>query len=263
MNPVQQSESAGASKTHAGHGVIYNETLGLATTAREVPGNSAAHLVTRSTGEIVRARTESALAALPEPSVLVLDFAGTGIIDYSCADELVAKLISRLVGGEYGDRYIVLANINNEHRENIQVALERKELTTVGWSNTGGTRGRYLDLVSTADSAVATAVVSPDTSAKICGGQREPQGAGPGIRNAQFGIRNLFVLGSLNPHLRQALDLVMAASGITAKEIAKKLGIELNTAGTRLINIHKRRLVLRTERVLSVGGREFIYSPLL
>ncbi|HLA00301.1 MAG TPA: hypothetical protein VJZ24_01530, partial [Thermodesulfovibrionales bacterium] len=51
-----------------------------------------------------------------------------GVIDYSCADEIVAKLISRLLSGEYGDKYIVLTGLNENQKENIEVALERKEL---------------------------------------------------------------------------------------------------------------------------------------
>lgn len=242
MNSTPQKAPAAIEKTPVIQSRIHRETLCLAAAAREIPGNAAAHLVTRATGEAVRAKAEQALIAQSEPSVLVLDFAGAGIIDYSCADELVAKFISRLVGGEYGDRYVVLGNMNNEHKENIQVALERKELAAVAWL---------------ADNSGRLVGVSSDNP----GGERAD--ARSGIGNRKSKIENPLVLGSLNPHLRQALNLVMAAGAITAKEIAKKLGIELNTAGTRLINIHKRRLVLRTERVLSVGGREFIYSPLL
>ena len=62
---------------------------------------------------------------------VALDFSKIGVIDYSCADEIVAKLISRLIGEEYGDRYIVLSGINENQKENIEVALERKDLAVI------------------------------------------------------------------------------------------------------------------------------------
>ena len=58
-------------------------------------------------------------------------FLKIGIIDYSCADEIAAKLISRLISGEYGDKYIILTGLNDNQRENIEVALERKELAVM------------------------------------------------------------------------------------------------------------------------------------
>ncbi len=42
-------------------------------------------------------------------------------------DEIVAKLVSRLTGGEYGNRYIVLTGLNGNQKENIEVARERKD----------------------------------------------------------------------------------------------------------------------------------------
>jgi len=40
------------------------------------------------------------------------------VIDYSCADEIVAKLMSRLLGGEYGNRYIVLTGLSGKKNQN-------------------------------------------------------------------------------------------------------------------------------------------------
>ena len=62
------------------------------------------------------------------PPVNYYDFSKIGVIDYSCADEIVAKLVSRLLGGEYGDKYIILSGLNENQKENIEVALERKGL---------------------------------------------------------------------------------------------------------------------------------------
>jgi hypothetical protein len=61
-------------------------------------------------------------------AVMTLDFTGVGIIDYSCADECIAKLLTRLIAGEYGEKYLRLTGLGESQRENVQVALERKRL---------------------------------------------------------------------------------------------------------------------------------------
>lgn len=40
-------------------------------------------------------------------------------------------MISRLLGGEYGDKYILLTGLNENQKENIEVALERKGLAVM------------------------------------------------------------------------------------------------------------------------------------
>jgi len=53
-----------------------------------------ADLVTRPTGRVVRERIERAMATAQDPvTVTRIDFTGVGCIDYSCADEIVAKLL--------------------------------------------------------------------------------------------------------------------------------------------------------------------------
>jgi len=91
-------------------------------------GSGAKDLVTRPTGQAVRERIERDLEREPDGSVIGLDFSKVGVIDYSCADEVVAKLVSRLLSGEYGDRYLLLTGLNENQKENIEVALERKDL---------------------------------------------------------------------------------------------------------------------------------------
>ena len=60
-------------------------------------GSNAKDLVTRPTGQAVRERIERDLEATPEGLVIGLDFSRVGVIDYSCADEIAAKLVSRLL----------------------------------------------------------------------------------------------------------------------------------------------------------------------
>lgn len=98
---------------------------------KERLSNGSRNLVTRETGKQMREALEERFQAEPEEAVVILDFKGVGILDYSCADEIVAKLISRLNAGEYGNRYLLLRGLNATQRENIEVALERKRLATL------------------------------------------------------------------------------------------------------------------------------------
>src|SRR2546426_1621339 len=71
-----------------------------------------ADLVTRPTGRVVRERIERAIAgsSVGEITVARIDFTGVGCIDYSCADEIVAKLLR--------DRFAVLRS--EEHTSELQ-----------------------------------------------------------------------------------------------------------------------------------------------
>ena len=55
-------------------------------------------LVTRPTGAAVRDGIEKQLADLGERSLTVIDFSHVRLLDYSCADEIVAKLLMRYAG---------------------------------------------------------------------------------------------------------------------------------------------------------------------
>lgn len=105
---------------------------------KEELGNGSKDLVTRPTGQTVRERIERDIGKEPEGAVIGLDFSQVGIIDYSCADEIVAKLASRVISGEYGDRYLFLAGLNENQKENIEVALERKGLAIMAEMKGGG-----------------------------------------------------------------------------------------------------------------------------
>jgi hypothetical protein len=95
---------------------------------KEELGNGSKDLVTRPSGQAIRKRIERDLGQEPAGAVIALDFSRIGVIDYSCADEIVTKLLSRLLSGEYGDKYLILVGLNENQKENIEVALERKDL---------------------------------------------------------------------------------------------------------------------------------------
>lgn len=76
-------------------------------------------LVTRPTGAAVRARVLLALRDAVGPDA-ALDFSAVRIMDYSCADEVVAKLLS---SEELPVARVVLLGISDEHADAIEHAL--------------------------------------------------------------------------------------------------------------------------------------------
>src|SRR4030066_1710364 len=107
------------------------QTYNLYNILKEELQNGSKDIVTRQSGQVIRSRIERDIEKEKNGAVIALDFSNIGIIDYSCADEIVAKLVSRLLSGEYGDKYIILTGLNENQKENIEVALERKELAVI------------------------------------------------------------------------------------------------------------------------------------
>ena len=97
-------------------------------------------LVTRPTGAAVRKCIQTELAALSEGDVALLDFSHIGMMDYSCADEVVAKLLIALAGQEAHAGYIVFHGITDAHLEAIEVVLEHHGLALVVQFADGGAR---------------------------------------------------------------------------------------------------------------------------
>jgi hypothetical protein len=93
--------------------------------------NGSSNLVTRETGRFIREAIEARLEREPEGTVVAMDFSHVGIVDFSCADEIISKLLARLQSSEYGDKYVVLQGLTPTHEENIAVALERKKLAVL------------------------------------------------------------------------------------------------------------------------------------
>jgi len=121
----------------------------------------------------------------------------------------VAKLISRLLGGEYGNKYLTLTGLNENQEENIEVALERKDLAVIAEKRDG----------------------------------------------------RKVLLGSLHNYLKETLDLILKNGSLTAKELSQAMNLEANTSGTRLLNLHKKRLVKKIEEIRE-GGRVWVYESI-
>lgn len=90
-------------------------------------------LVTRHTGRAVRTSIETELAQLSGRTVVVLDFSAVRIIDCSCADEIVAKLVmASLATTQSGlDAFFVIRGLDEHQMEDIEEVLRRQQLVLV------------------------------------------------------------------------------------------------------------------------------------
>jgi hypothetical protein len=191
------------------------QTLLLKKLTHSLLRNGSKEMTGRSRGIRIREALEKILGEEKGALRVVLDFSGMGSIDFSWADEVVAKMISRLWSGEYGEKFLVLRNLNPSQAENIGVALERKKLAVL----TTGPEGWRI-------------------------------------------------IGSLNNYLIHTLNRVMKKRQLTLRELSAEEGIEMNTSGTRLLNLYKKRLVVRVERPMATKddshrGRQYIYQSLI
>jgi hypothetical protein len=100
------------------------------------------NLVTRPTGRAIRSGVESQLAemegAAGDGCLSILDFTQVRVLDYSCADEIVAKLLLRFSGDERpAEAFFVVRGIQEHHEEAIEAVLERHGLLLVARDDAG------------------------------------------------------------------------------------------------------------------------------
>ena len=100
------------------------------------------NLVTRPTGRAIRTGVESQIAEMDGPAaspcLSILDFSQVRVLDYSCADEIVAKLLLRFLGEERpAEAYFVVLGMQEHHEEAIEAVLERHSLLLVARDDEG------------------------------------------------------------------------------------------------------------------------------
>ncbi len=95
------------------------------------------NLVTRSTGATVRKAIEEALAGLPEPNVTVIDFSHVTLLDFSCADEVVGKLLYAYQRRLHPQTYFLIRGVHAAHLEAIEAVLERYNLAVIVQDDAG------------------------------------------------------------------------------------------------------------------------------
>ena len=89
------------------------------------------NLVTRSTGAAVRGQIEQLLSESRDRGIAltVIDFSQVSMIDFSCADEVVAKLLMRYSSDEPPqDAYFLFRGVSGDHWDAIESVLERHGL---------------------------------------------------------------------------------------------------------------------------------------
>jgi len=96
-------------------------------------------LVTRPTGQAVRLAIENVLAEEKGKVTLsVIDLSQVTIIDFSCADEVVAKLLLRFLEEERPrEAFFIFRGLKELHRDPIEVVLERHALAAVAETDSG------------------------------------------------------------------------------------------------------------------------------
>lgn len=98
------------------------ETINVARVLREALATPYRILVTRATGALVRDRIELKLTQ-SNCHAAVLDFREVDLLDLSCADEVVAKLLR---SGQA--KFVAIAGLHEDLREQVHEVLEPQRL---------------------------------------------------------------------------------------------------------------------------------------
>jgi hypothetical protein len=132
--------------------------IDLGTVLRRTVCDLYSDLVTRPTGAAVRTGIEQQLADAEDRTLTVIDFTHVGLLDFSCADEIVAKLLISYCepAGERGvsgsplrpprDCYFLFKGVSDSHLDAIDAVLQRRGLALVAQSDDG-----LLTLIGTVD----------------------------------------------------------------------------------------------------------------
>lgn len=90
------------------------------------------NLVTRPAGQAVRGAIEAQLREAGGPSLSILDFSQVRVIDFSCVDEVIAKLLRKYQRSDRpSDAFFVVMGLSCEHRELVETVLQRQKLLVV------------------------------------------------------------------------------------------------------------------------------------
>ncbi len=101
------------------------ETIQIGHQLRETAAFPYRNLVTRPTGEAVRTRIEDTLAR-SDCLTALLDFSDVELLDFSCAEEIVAKLL--LAQASHRPRFVVLRGLREDQYDAIDQVLTHHRL---------------------------------------------------------------------------------------------------------------------------------------
>lgn len=143
-----------------------------------------AHLVTRPTGRAVRLAIETQLAEAGEPTVSLIDLTEVTILDFSCADEVVAKLLQRFMGSDRPrNAFFVFRGVQVRHRDPMEAVLDRQSLVAVAQRDDGG-----FELLGPATAAERDAWHRVERAGRIPADGRAGHFADPDLRSGLKGI---------------------------------------------------------------------------
>lgn len=210
---------------------------------RQSLGDFGKYLAMRPLGRGVQEKLDSRLRALSAGGVLVVDFDGVEMMDYSFADEALGTILSRMAAKEYPDRHLVLEvrgdEISDALLENIEVALNRREVAALVLPQNStasvlknATKNREVD------------ITSRENVSAVAGKWR--------------------VLGDLPTHLVETLRAVMDKGCVTVRDLSESLKLDSPTAcNNRIARLYQMHLVRREATVVPEGGRQYCYSAVV
>jgi hypothetical protein len=97
----------------------------------------------------VRHEIENYLSQHEMPCLMVIDFSQVGLLDFSCADEVIGKLLEGMRRASPGaEAYFIVRGARRDHLEAIESAIERYKLAVIVEGEDGDT-----DIVGILDDA--------------------------------------------------------------------------------------------------------------
>ena len=194
-------------------------------------GEFGKHLAMRPLGRQVQEKLDARLRSLPAGGVLVVDFDGVEMMDYSFADEALGTILSRMAAKEYPDRHLVIETKGDELGdallENVEVALNRREVAALVLPQNTMNKAKKTENISA-----------------VAGKWR--------------------ILGDLPTHLVETLRAVMDKGCVTVRDLSEALKLDSATAcNNRIARLYQMHLVRREATVVPEGGRQYCYSAVV
>lgn len=121
--------------------MIHNHNIDVGVALRRSVAHLYSDLVTRPTGAAVRNEIEQQLALVNGRAFTVIDFSQVGLLDFSCADEVIAKLLLRYCADcPPHDGYFLFRGVREDHYDAIEAVLERHALALAVQTDDGVVR---------------------------------------------------------------------------------------------------------------------------
>jgi hypothetical protein len=96
------------------------------------------NLVTRPTGRAVRFAIDQQILETRGTCLSILDLSRVSVIDFSCADEVIARLLRKYRQPDRpANAFFVLQGVSDCHRETIETVLQRHGLLLVAMESNG------------------------------------------------------------------------------------------------------------------------------